>query len=194
MSTTTNKEKVRINIFGEADMKTLKDGGTVQGHTMTEGEIYMTPRNTQAELVPGTNIDIDANSVITVKDSTAVSGNIPFYDTNKKVVDSGHSVEDMLSPKKVQFEFTETATLVIDPNIVYEITSSAASTETLTITFGAPVSNHVSEYKGNITVGENTPTFTFPSGITWYRGNPAIRGNHSYQFSIESGLGVMIEI
>lgn len=62
----------------------------------------------------------------------------------------------------------------------------------LTITLETAAEGRENEYKGQFLTGSTAPTVTFPEGISWVGGEPSIKANKKYQFSILDNIGVIV--
>lgn len=76
------------------------------------------------------------------------------------------------------------------PDTFYSFTGELTSLE---ITLGDEIDGRENEYKGQFVTGSAVPTVSFPSTVSWVGGSfPVIEENKTYQFSILSGIGIIV--
>lgn len=80
---------------------------------------------------------------------------------------------------------------MILPDKFYDFTGNITS---LAVTLGTPVDGRENEYKGQFITGTTAPNVVFPASVKWVGGFPIIEANKTYQFSILSGLGVIVGV
>lgn len=116
---------------------------------------------------------------------------VPTKDSEKLLQSGGayEAIQAADTGARIVVADSGAVTKTLFPDKFYSFTGELTS---LTVTFGAGVEGRENEYKGQFLTGNTAPTVTFPAGVSWIGGEPSIKANKTYQFSILDNIGVIV--